>query len=480
MRIAYKGFLYETTEETKDQYVIRFFAERIANYMQGLSKEFNDVQAFNREKAFNIDDDEYPTRKKGIIQRTAKDNEILDKLDKNAKVRRTNNDITTSLSQGDKENDPEMKLGHFSAKRYDEFNNRLGSEGEAKYPVDIKSDEDDNPQSLIPIKKIINEKSYKNLIGLMNGKDHDKLSDLSAIQYLIKQYKKNGGFVTRSSESSARHFNIKIAKKLGYDLGDAEKENEHDIYYNFLNYVKNESTTRFVDMIYNEMLILKTGEFCYPAFCFAGKKARGQYSFTYNNIYVPFFEKSKYESFEEKLIMLRVLPINKPQLVSILIHELTHALDNMNNSSIYSEKEGEKEYRHREYEQTAFTAQIANDLEISLRKELVNLKKLRDDLRKELGKDYWFEYNQYVSQNNFLYDLYKNEDSFVNGLLKNKKPNGDLIFDIWTALFPLISHITNDSKFKEDMIKKIKPWFDDLKNRYKNVIPSKQLPFKKL
>ena len=35
-------------------------------------------------------------------------------------------------------------------------------------------------------------------------------------------------------------------------------------------------------------------------------------------------------------------------------------------------------------------------------------------------------------------------------------------------------------KFKEDMIKKIKPWFDDLKNRYKNVIPSKQLPFKKL
>lgn len=487
MQIELNGILYETTEETKDQYVIRYFADRVIDHVLKLAKEFQDIKRFNDAK-LSFDSEVPKLDKNGKRIRTEPDNRMLNALDVSSSDTNINynNYKSTTKNEYDPKTDPERKKGHFSGKRFDQFNNNLVNEYETKLNFTIKKSEEGFPFVMIPLKEIINEKTYKQLVGYVDTSKNSgegSLSEINLIRTLVQYYSvPESSFASLSSESAAFKIYSRIMRKKGVNEDTVKNSSNDDVYYGLINYLKEVNISKFISMIYNDDLLLVTGNHCFPSICVSGSKSHAKYAIDTRMIMIPFFKESNYKTFEEKKIMIDVFNIKqyRAELYSTLIHELNHAYDTMNNEYLHLEGEG-KEYLDKPFEVRAFVAQLAEYLEIELRTQLKSLELYRTELRKTVksGDEFYsIEYNDYVRLSNEVYKTYKDEDSFLNYVQTNTF-NGSELFDLHTKAGSIINKMNNNERFKSAMLDKLKPWYADFRERYGKVIPSKELPLKK-
>lgn len=478
MQILVNGILYETTEETKDQYVIRYFASKIVKYMEKIAKEFKDYRAFNND--WNRLGANYEYNQDGNKENLDLANKkALEDLDKNANklVKRRKDDVTTSTSHGPGSSEPEMKLGHFSVKRFEQFLKTVNTDGDAKLPMLLGKDSDNDPKLSIPMLKIVNEKNFKSLEGLVssNGQDTTNLENAQDAVRFASNYERDGVYRDRAT---ARYFYEKLMKAKGIEDNSERYPTDEKMYSFFKSYINKSKISEYIQLVKKLTIVAVVGQPCgYGQLCIKNEGSRGSYDVQYADIKIPFFQRSNvdFPTFDEKVIMLKIANFKRDDLYSTLIHELTHAYEHILDPSLFYKSEDEgKSYRNKSYEVSAFSASLAEKLETSIRREIIQLRDYRKTINNSMSG-----YSNYVKKNNFIYNMFKDFDSFLNTFVNNVNERGDTIIDFVDNNATTLRAIKDNPDYKEVMGEKIKPWYVDLKQRYGNVIPSKELPLKK-
>lgn len=222
------------------------------------------------------------------------------------------------------------------------------------------------------------------------------------------------------------------------------------------------------------------GFFCldFPSIPNVNTKCDGAAIDKHGILYVPFLDPSTNKP----------LPLTRyySDLQNSLIHEFRHLYDLIvdNVDISYDEKSEEslsnnkyKNYLMRPTERNAHFETMAADIEKYIVRRIKDVNRLYNTTikpdekygpRQSIKEDPW-DHNEYVEQRNYLIDLMTNANSFLHFI----DDHYDIIFpDNSSRNFYQLSKI--EPEIKKELVKKIVDIFNDMKLKYKNILPVKK------
>lgn len=454
MKILHNGYVYETTEATKNNYLFRYIAEIILRKVQGLANEFEERNYFFKALKTSYTDGK-------LNEEQLKKNYFYFDKYRYHKAKTSSARVGDDSEYAQNQTNPINKA---SDKRFNLFLSEYKKNGHIPLPKGIDA-----------ISTRGNTKRASILLGDIISPDTKGLSSLykeyeaTEIKRLIEVFKKNNSF--RDSAESSRE----LGKSLGMDplnLGADE------IYKKF-SAVENKSN--MLDLFIKKGTLEldtanenKSGKYCLidpdTHKCNLAVTRRG-----YNGSYIimlPFFIS------DEEMGVVSINSSNISEYMSILEHELSHAFDDMIEDTLkeiigknYANDEDE-EYYSKDTEIRAYLQQMFSHLE-SYTKELLNtISSLKEGLYSDVRNNKKLDpdiYKYYADNNNVLYGMYSNKDSFIRIAI-----NKLALYDDFPAILEFLKNAKNNPEVMKIVKSKLSEYYDDLKNRYKNVLPTKR------
>lgn len=453
MKILHNGYVYETTEATKNNYLFRYIAEIILRLVQGYANEFEERNYFIKAlKTSKIDGklDEDQLKKNYFY---------FDKY-------RFHKAKTSSARVGDdgeyanNQTNPKNKA---SDKRFQLFLNEYKKTGNIQLPKDIWaiSSRGKYKTASVQLRNIISPNT-KGLSSLY------KEYEATEIKRLIEVYKKNDRFKD----------NGEVSRELGKSIGmDPLNLSADEIYKKFTSV---DRKSNMLDLFINkgtlDLVTARTNsseQYCIAEVtdeCILARVAHGHNgSYT---IIIPFFT----DSDEVDVVSLNWSNISK--LMSTLEHELSHAFDTMMEDSLkvvigenHTNNEKE-EYFSRNTEVRAYLQQMFSQLENYTKNMLRTVSDTKEVLYNDVKSNKKIDpdiYESYAKANNILYYMYYNKGSFIR-IATNKLE----IYSEDKTLLDFIANAKNNPEVMKVIGESLGNYYDDLKSRYANVLPTKK------